>query len=296
MPFRKAFGFTIFALFCLAGDSARAQSQVATEWSGGNGISLGGLPSFTSSSAQDINNLGQAVGYSVVEGVRYATEWSGGRVINLGVGEAAAVNDIGQVVGESGGLATEWSGGRVITLGRLPGTTSSIAYGINNAGEAVGYSIVGGVEYATEWNGGKPISLRGLTGSAGSSAYGINDAGQVVGVVFFGGSARAIEWTGGKPAALGGLSGLTASGANVINDAGKAAGGIFVRGVDLATEWSGGKPNPLSSLNSVAFGVNDRGIGTPDFHRIGTPLAGADGSARPGEAGWGCAAGASVGR
>jgi hypothetical protein len=39
--------------------------------------------------------------------------------------------------------------------------------------------------------------------------------------------------------------------------------------------------------------VNDHGNGTPDFHRIGTPLAKrTDGSARPGGAGWGCAAGA----
>jgi uncharacterized membrane protein len=89
------------------------------------------------------------VGNSVVGGVYYATEWSGGRVLNLGVGQAGGVNDIGQVVGKSGGVATEWTGGSVITLGTLQGTTSSAAYGINNVGQIVGYSIVGGVEFAT---------------------------------------------------------------------------------------------------------------------------------------------------
>src|ERR1700733_2702057 len=121
MLLRKASGLFIFIGLCLIGninDSARAQSpSVATEWSSGNAISLGGLPGFTSSRAQDINDVGQAVGNSVVGGVEYATEWSGGRVFNLGVGLAAGVNDIGQVVGQSGGVATEWSDGSVIKLG-----------------------------------------------------------------------------------------------------------------------------------------------------------------------------------
>jgi uncharacterized membrane protein len=53
------------------------------------------------------------------------------------------------VVGFSlvGGLdyASEWRGGRVISLGGLPGSTSSGAFNINDAGQAVGSSDVGGV-------------------------------------------------------------------------------------------------------------------------------------------------------
>jgi hypothetical protein len=41
--------------------------------------------------------------------------------------------------------ATEWSGGSAIKLGGLPGNYSgSTAYGINDAGQAVGVSFVGG--------------------------------------------------------------------------------------------------------------------------------------------------------
>ena len=61
------------------------------------------------------------------------------------------------LLGESTGLAhaqvaTEWSGGKVINLPGLPGLTISQAYGINDAGQVVGFS--GGI-HATEWSGGK---------------------------------------------------------------------------------------------------------------------------------------------
>jgi uncharacterized membrane protein len=78
-------------------------------------------------------------------------------------------------------VATEWSGGRVINLGGLPGSTSSFAFDINDAGRAVGASVVGSIIYATEWRGGRVINLRGLPGSARSEATSINDAAQVVG-------------------------------------------------------------------------------------------------------------------
>ena len=81
----------------------------ATEWRGGNVINLGGLPGSTSSVAESINNDGQVVGYSAVDGINYAVEWSHGSVINLG---------------------------------GLPGATSSYALGINDAGQVIGGSVV----------------------------------------------------------------------------------------------------------------------------------------------------------
>ena len=65
--------------------------------------------------------------------------------------------------------------------GRPANSISNVAYAINNAGQAVGVSEVGGVNYATEWSDGQVIDLGGLPGSTYSIAYGINDAGQVVG-------------------------------------------------------------------------------------------------------------------
>jgi probable HAF family extracellular repeat protein len=114
-------------------------TEIATEWSDGKVINLGGLPGSSDSVAQAINDAGQAVGYSVVGGVDIATEWSGGSIIDLGPGVAEAINDAGQVVGLNGlgsnvGFATEWSGGSIITLG--PGE----ANGINDVGQIVGVS------------------------------------------------------------------------------------------------------------------------------------------------------------
>ena len=77
-------------------------------------------------------------------------------------------------------FAVEWSGGSIIKLPMLPGSTGGTAAGINDAGQVVGYSFVGGGYSATEWNGGSVTNLS-PPGSALSLARGINDAGTVVG-------------------------------------------------------------------------------------------------------------------
>jgi hypothetical protein len=95
------------------------------------------------------------------------------------------------------GCAVEWSGASVIDLKGLPGFTESQAASINNSGQVVGFSIVGGVEAATEWSRGSVMNLGGLSGSEGSAAIGINSVGQAVGVSLFGGADIATEWSGG---------------------------------------------------------------------------------------------------
>jgi probable HAF family extracellular repeat protein len=81
----------------------------------------------------------------VGEGPGGGVEWSGSSVIVLGGNDATAINDAGQVVGDSfdsfgRSHAIEWSGGKVINLGRLPSSLESFAFGINDAGQVVGYS------------------------------------------------------------------------------------------------------------------------------------------------------------
>jgi probable HAF family extracellular repeat protein len=135
-------------------------------------INLVGLPDSTYSAAYGINNVGQVVGVSVVDGVDVATEWSHGRVIDLGglpgttISAAFAINDAGQAVGWSIGMgssyATEWSDGRVIDLGGLPGSTDSYAYGINDAGQAVGDSRLSTVPEPSTW----AMMLLGFAGLA----------------------------------------------------------------------------------------------------------------------------------
>jgi uncharacterized membrane protein len=44
--------------------------------------------------------------------------------------------------GATSEYATEWTGGGAINLGVLPGTTVSVAEGINDAGQVVGYSFI----------------------------------------------------------------------------------------------------------------------------------------------------------
>jgi probable HAF family extracellular repeat protein len=98
------------------------------------------------SSSTSINDTGQEVGVSIVDGVEFATEWSGGNIINLE---------------------------------GLPGFTSSFAEGINDAGQVVGYSVVDGFTYATEWSDGNVVNLD--PNNSSSIALAINDTGQVVG-------------------------------------------------------------------------------------------------------------------
>jgi uncharacterized membrane protein len=102
--------------------------------------------------------------------------------------------------------ATEWSDGGVINLGGLPGSTSSSAVSINNAGQAVGSSAFGGEDIATEWSGGSIIRLEGSTET---TATGINNSGLVVGYSFGIGPfvATATEWIGGSPVYLQNLPG-----------------------------------------------------------------------------------------
>jgi probable HAF family extracellular repeat protein len=110
----------------------------------------------------------------------------------------------------------EW--GSVINLG------TGFANAINNAGQVVGYSFVGGIVYATEWSGGNVINLANLPGATGSIANDINDAGLVVGDSNVGGTHYATEWSGNSIIDLTGLPGYSSSEAIGINDVGQVVG------------------------------------------------------------------------
>ena len=112
---------------------------------------------------------------------------------DLGNVQATAINDAGQVAGNSGSHAfiTGSNGVGMTDLGTLPGGDTSSASGINNAGQVVGWSLKASNDmraftiddtraFITGPNG-MGMSDLGTLGGIHSSASAINDAGQVVG-------------------------------------------------------------------------------------------------------------------
>jgi hypothetical protein len=76
-----------------------------------------------------------------------------------------------------------WAGPQNATARALLADTSSYALHINDAGQAAGSSVVGGVEYATEWSGGNVLNrgrLGDLPGSMANFPNDMNHAGKAV--------------------------------------------------------------------------------------------------------------------
>jgi probable HAF family extracellular repeat protein len=209
------------------------------------------------SSAQDINAVGQVVGYSyTASDKQHAFLWQNGKMRDLGAlgersGESAAedINDWGQVVGwsdaASGGYhAFLWQNGKMRDLGTLPGDTYSIAYGINDRAQVVGYSARNRGEdfiyHAFLWQNGKMRDLGTLPGGYLSEARDINILGQVVGwSTSASGGGYAFLWQSGEMTDLGTLPGGTFSGANGINILGQVVGWSgTASGESHAVMWS----------------------------------------------------------
>jgi probable HAF family extracellular repeat protein len=71
------------------------------------------------------------------------------------------------------------------------GGTTSRAYGINSAGQVVGYSTIANGLHAFLWSASGGMQDLGTLGGNTSDAYAINSAGQVVG-----GAAIVEPWEG----------------------------------------------------------------------------------------------------
>ena len=174
-------------------------------------------------------------------------------------GQASAINNSGQVVGYAeNGMVDSTCGPGVMnnrvdqpvlwekvegkekaqplfTIGNDP---DGVAFGINNQGQAVGFSgTCIAVNFAVLWENGTATPLPDL-GTPGAIAYAINGHNQIVGqAVNSEGTALAAIWENNTVRSLGVLlPGDAAAFATSINDRGQVVGSSF----DSSSNWSHG--------------------------------------------------------
>jgi probable HAF family extracellular repeat protein len=246
----------------IAGDGFNASGDIqAAVWTPGATPPLrflGTPPDFSG----DINNAGQVTGqHQFAPGESRAAIFSNGRVQDLGApGPSAgyAINASGQVagflsIGPGHDHAFLYANGQLRDLGALSGGHSD-AYGINDAGQVVGASLVAGV-------GGAPNTWRAFEYSEGtmkelgiggdfSIAWDINNAGLVVGEWSFSGEhgSHAFVYKDGMAQDLGNLGG-DGTYALSINDRGDIVGyGTTDLGILHGFIYVDGKMVDLNSL------------------------------------------------
>ncbi len=187
---------------------------------------------------------------------------------------AYAINDSGQVVGESSTSDSQFraflwdkdNGMRNLGVLEIPGNPGqpyySCATGINNSGQVVGYSgYYDGPERAFLWENGQVCDL-GSLGGTNSHATGINNQGQMVGFsTNSNGDRRAFLWHNGIMQDIGTLEGR-ATYAYGINDNGQVIGKSYTLNGYNAFIWDNGVMTNLGTIDhygSVAKGINNSG-------------------------------------
>lgn len=203
-------------------------------------------------------------------------------VVQLDVGnntvrsEAYGINVTGQVSGHAtvNGGATRaliWSGGVLTDLGVDAGNFN-VAYDINDAGQAAGYSYYVSTPDAFSWDDGVVTALSERGPIPGSEAHAINASGLVVGQVSYVltpglRTARAALWQNGSLVELAAFGDASCStcrrddAAWDINASGQIVG-VAQMPFKHAALWHNGTITDLGTLGgntSTAFGINDLG-------------------------------------
>ena len=203
-------------------------------------------------------------------------------------GQASAINNHGQIAGfaengivDSGCppnttnnrivLPVLWEKGKAQPLPTVGSDPDAVAFGINNQGQAVGYSgTCTAVNHAVLWENGIAIPLPDL-GVPGALGVGINDQGQIVGQVVSadGTTVYGALWQNGAITNLGTLPGDFTSFAEGINNQGQVVGSTQDSNCNWshAFIWQNGVMTDLNTLfpassnlyATMANAINERG-------------------------------------
>jgi probable HAF family extracellular repeat protein len=142
-------------------------------WDDGVTTEMGPFELFVQHPPSDrmFNTHGQVVGTTKVSGYEHPILWQNGKTIELGglsqFGEAAAINERGQVVGVSGTIAGPshaflWENGVMRDLGTLDGDDQSAAWTISDDGRVTGTSGPHGSARMFVWQNGTISDLTGI--------------------------------------------------------------------------------------------------------------------------------------
>ena len=221
-----------------------------------------------------INESGKVVGQVTAAGIDEgeAFMWQNGKITFLGTvagrsySSADAVNERGQVVGESYGIpqmmspehvrsrAFLWQKGQMTDLGVLPGMKECRAFGINERSQVIGTCRNGSKNAAGfVWQAGKMTRIDGTPTA-------INGRGQIVGSS----SSHAFLWQSGRMTNLGVLPGTTRSNAIAINDRGQVLG---TSGAHVVV-WQSGRISDLGRGNPVAINGLGQVVGSQHGHAV----------------------------
>jgi probable HAF family extracellular repeat protein len=194
-------------------------------------------------------------------------------------GYVVGMNDAGEAVGWSSGRggqrAVTWDRlGAIHMLGTLPGYAHSVARGINDRGQIVGYcfndarrngAALTEQSHAFLWEQGTMRDLGVAPGCRASRAYAINNVGQVAGwVLTADDKTHAMVWENGAMHDIGALADGTISIATALNDAGQVVGSSdHSDGTVSAFLWQNGVMHDLGMLpgstHSKAYAINNLG-------------------------------------
>jgi probable HAF family extracellular repeat protein len=186
-----------------------------------------------------------------------------GAAINLQGDFVVSADDPGPLPGSVPSFARATGGARA--LDRVAGDAFGEAYGVNNAGLAVGASSRGEIRRAVAWQDGGVRILPVPSGATSSAALDVNNAREIVGYVVVGGISVASIWIAEEWFPLTTLPGAERHGsiARAINNRGDVAGVAYSPQGGRAFLWqenSGALDlGTLGGAWSDARSVNEKG-------------------------------------